>query len=171
MCIDWGQLDTRNCHQNADLQKVEQVAEKSAWSGQYGLVDAVTPAVLNGRQALQLRRGVRPGPLSRLGSFHLTVHWYIKQHYAMLKDVKKTGLHFQPNSLFRAHKQNVPQTHLDHTRAAPPSNCLPWGQSFYKKGPRSRFSLVRPASPLALRSLGYPSPPEDIPLLNSTSKD
>lgn len=30
MCIDWEQLDTGYCHQNADLQKVEQALVKSA---------------------------------------------------------------------------------------------------------------------------------------------
>lgn len=52
------------------------------------------------RQMLQLRKdwGVRPGPLSHPGSFHLIAHWYIKQLYAMLKDVRRTGLHYS-NSL------------------------------------------------------------------------
>lgn len=40
MCIDWEQLNTGNCHQNADLQKVEQTLVKSASSWQYGFVDA-----------------------------------------------------------------------------------------------------------------------------------
>lgn len=144
MCIDWEQLNTGNCHQNADLQKVEQAVEKSAWSRQYGFVDAVPPAALETRQMLLHRKdwGVRPGPLSHLGSFHLIVHWYIKQLYAMLKDVKKTGLH-------------CTLTDSDCTRTAPPCNCLLQGQSFYKRGPRSRLSLVRPRSPLAFSSLGY----------------
>lgn len=43
MCIDWEQLDTGNCHQNADLQKVEQAVVKSAWSGQYGFVVCSSP--------------------------------------------------------------------------------------------------------------------------------
>lgn len=50
-----------------------------------------------------------------------------------------------------------------HRHAPPPScNCLPQRQSFYKEGPRSRFSPMRPLSPLALSSVGYVCPPEDI---------
>lgn len=56
MCIDWEQLDTGNCHQNADLQKVEQAVVKSAWSRQYGFVDVVPPAALKTRQMLQFRK-------------------------------------------------------------------------------------------------------------------
>lgn len=44
MCIDWEQLDTGNCHQNADLQKVEQAMGKSKRPRQYGFVDAVPPS-------------------------------------------------------------------------------------------------------------------------------
>lgn len=48
MCIDWEQLDTGNCRQNADLQKVERAVVKSARSGQYGSVGAAPPAVQPG---------------------------------------------------------------------------------------------------------------------------
>lgn len=72
MCIDWEQLDTGNCHQNADLQKVEQAVVKSTRPRQYGFVDAVPPAALETRQTQQLRKDcgipawtfVSPGELS-----------------------------------------------------------------------------------------------------------
>lgn len=38
--IDWEQLYTGNCRQNADLQKVEQAVVKSVWCRLYGFVDA-----------------------------------------------------------------------------------------------------------------------------------
>lgn len=43
----------------------------------YGFVRAVSSQ----------RWTTRPGPSSHLGSFHLVVHWCIKQLHAMLKDV------------------------------------------------------------------------------------
>lgn len=46
VCIDWEQLNTGNCHQNADLQKVDQAVVKSVRSRQYGFVDAAPSAVL-----------------------------------------------------------------------------------------------------------------------------
>lgn len=73
MCIDWEQLDTGNCHQNADLQKVEQAVVKSTRPRPYGFVDAVPPpAALETRQTRQLRKDwgvpawafVSPGELS-----------------------------------------------------------------------------------------------------------
>lgn len=85
MCIDWEQLDTGYCHQNADLQKVEQALVKSVWCMQYGFVDADQTDAVGTRKDW----GIRPAPLSLPGSFHLRAHWQIKQLYAMLKDRKK----------------------------------------------------------------------------------
>lgn len=84
MCIDWEQLDTGCCHQNADSQKVEQALVKSARCVQYGFVDA------DQTDAGGTRRdwGIRPAPLSLPGSFHLGAHGQIKQLYATLKDRK-----------------------------------------------------------------------------------
>lgn len=59
VCIDWQQLDTGNCHQNADLQKVEQAAVEPVWPRQYGFVapPRPSPAALDTRQMLRLRKG------------------------------------------------------------------------------------------------------------------
>lgn len=75
MCIDWEQLDTGSCHQNADLQKVEQALAKSAPGARYGFVDADQTDAVGTRK----ERGIRPGPLSLPGSFHLRAHRQIKQ--------------------------------------------------------------------------------------------
>lgn len=76
MCIDWEQLDTGNCHQNADLQKSEQALVRAKWSRQYGFVDAVS---LSGTQyqtdaVVQERLRHLGQAFVHLGSFHLILH-------------------------------------------------------------------------------------------------
>lgn len=83
-------------------------------------------------------------------------------------------LDYITTTTFARVQTDVLQTH-SHTQTAathtaPPCNCLLQGQSFYKKGPRSGFSLVRPPSPLAVSTLGSLFPPKYILLLDSTSR-
>lgn len=59
--------------------------------------------------------------------------------------------------------------HTDTAAAAPPCHCLLHEQSFTKRGSRSRLSLVRPPSPLALSSPASPLTPHEN-IHNSTSR-
>lgn len=136
MCIDWEQLDTGYCHQNADLQKVEQALAKSVWCMQYGFVDADQTDAVGTRKDW----GIRPAPLSLPGSFHLRAHWQIKQLYAVLRDRKKKEKK-EPGLWQRS---NVRQTSADaHAVAAEPLPTFVHyrGKAFTKRGQGHEFPL------------------------------
>lgn len=63
--IDWEQLYTGNCRQNADLQKVEQAVVKSVRCRPYGFVDAEQTDAA----ALRKDWDIQAAPLSHLGAF------------------------------------------------------------------------------------------------------
>lgn len=99
VCIDWGQLDTGNCHQNADLQKVEQAVVKSAWSGHYGFVDAVPPAASIGtRNQTGKKERLRRPAWGFVSPWELSPHSTLVDK-AALRPVerceKRTGLQLQ----------------------------------------------------------------------------
>lgn len=108
MCIDWEQLDTGNCHQNADLQKAEQAAVKSAWSRQYGFVAAVNPSGAQCQTDAAAQDRLRRPAWAFVSPWELSPHSTLV-HKAALSHVERcekdcTTLPLQP---FPEHKQNV----------------------------------------------------------------
>ena len=72
LCIDWEQVDTGNCHQNADLQKGVRAPVKAVRYGRYRSVVAVPPAAPVDRQMLMSRRETdQQAFVSHLGGFQL----------------------------------------------------------------------------------------------------
>lgn len=122
MCIDWEQLYTRNRHQNADLQKVEQAVVKSATSGQYGFVDAAQE---------RLRRLARAFVSPRELSPHSTLAHKAALRRAERREKDWTTSLKQP---LPEHKHSVTK----HTQTAParplPATVCYEGKAFTKRG-------------------------------------
>jgi len=138
VCIDWEQRNTGNCHQNADLQKVEQAVVKSARSRQYGFVDAVPQrcwiadrCCSSGNTEASGRAFVSPWELSPHGT---------RVHKAALRHVdrwEKAGLHYG-NSLSQSTNKCSLNTLRLHPRS-PSLQLFATGAKLLQKGAKVKI--------------------------------
>lgn len=137
---------------------------KSAWSRRYGFVVCSSPGGARNQTDAAAKERLRRPAWVFVSPWELSPQSTLADKAALrhVERCEKDWITLVQQPL-PEHKQMFSKlntvTHSDCSRKAPPCNCLLQGQSFYKKGPRSRFSLVRPSSPLALSSLGYLSFP------------